>query len=1049
MFDLPRYKNPISLIPGGCPQLLDFAAEQTLLKNIQYTFEEIPEHPGSERVQLHAFRKNEDGDFVDEMDSSREPGFNAYDIKGEKCLAPWLGQWLPLPYLRTREQNWPGTDDCRFEYGPSNWARGRLILDAENRLRLVLAFDMQVEEKNHADKQYSALCQDDVDANAHFRLAWRFRDNAWFMDLPWVEEWLREIWLNWQRNQPRRQNDDDELRFQHLASYLVLLEVINATSNQAEVYVVRPDSSGCVDVDLVLDIGNSRTTGILVETHTQSATNLNDSYLLQLRDMDEPEKVYTDPFETRVEFSEIRFGNDSLSLRSGRRTPAFAWPSPVRIGPEAARLATLSRCEKGTTGMSSPKRYLWDERDWKRSWRFNTKDEKAPYVTRGPLAQRINSSGTPLCCMDDKVFQKSKHLSRQERESAFESLFTRSSLMMFLLVEIIQQALLTINSPGQRCRHESPALPRRLRQIIFTTPGGMSTAERNIYRRWARWAVKVLWESLGWMDYYSAKAKTGSRATDYRDSPQIRSDWDEATCTQLVFIYNEITRKFQGDAQLFCKLLGRPRKISGFTDKRPSIRMATIDIGGGTTDLSITTFALESREGESARFIARPNFHDGFNLAGDDILRAVISEHVLESIGQAMSTAGVKNIDSVLRELFGRDKMDSEQEAKNQRIQFIRQVAVPAALMLLALYEQADLSQGTANASFSLGDCFLKDASSPANAQEKQEEAKAAEAAKAGDEGKEAQASILPMRFPMPGQAALDYLQDYVRQHGSAPGFDLLSIPIQLDARRMDESVRGVLQEILANLCEVIHLYDCDVLLLTGRPSRWPGIVQAITALLPLPPSRVYPMNDYRVGGWYPFKDALGKISDPKTTVVVGAILCALAEGQLEGFSFDPQSLKIGSTARYIGEMELNGQIKKDKVWFVVDPEKHKVEPETAEISFSGPMSIGFRQLEAERWTTTRYYFLDFASDEARRENARLLPFKVKLNLNLPDEDSLDAASPASEGEALTPEEGEFVIGEITGKNGDSPRGKPLEIRLQTLPRDDGFWMDTGIVKED
>ena len=96
------------------------------------------------------------------------------------------------------------------------------------------------------------------------------------------------------------------------------------------------------------------TTGILIETRAQSITNLNDSYLLQLRDMDQPEHVYTEPFETRIEFSEISFGNDALSRRSGRRTPAFVWPSPVRIGPEAGRLSTQSLCVEGSTGMSSP-----------------------------------------------------------------------------------------------------------------------------------------------------------------------------------------------------------------------------------------------------------------------------------------------------------------------------------------------------------------------------------------------------------------------------------------------------------------------------------------------------------------------------------------------------------------------------------------------------------------------------------------------------------------------------------------------------------------------
>ena len=1044
MFPMPQYRNPVSLIPGGCPQLLDFAAPLSLSDSVSYSFEEIrqTDPDGETRVYLHAFRKNSEGEFVDEQDPARPVGGESYELKARKAILPWLGKWIPVPFLRTREQTWPDSDEPRFEKGPANWARARLSLDREtpDSLRVVLAFDMGVEDK--AADVYAALTPQDVDANAHFRLAWRFRDNAWFMDLAWVEEWLRELWDAWRKRQ-RRGQTDDERQFDHLAHYLTTLEVLEQAIRNCEVYVIRPDPKSCVDVDLVLDIGNSRTTGILVETHTKSATNLNDSYLLQLRDMDEPDRISTEPFETRVEFSEISFGNDALSLRSGRRTPAFAWPSPVRIGPEAARLATLSRCEQGSTGMSSPKRYLWDERNWKRTWRFNTKSEKAPYVTRGPLAQRINSSGTPLCCMEDRLFTRNSILKAQERESAFESLFTRSSLMMFLLVEIIQQALLTINSPGQRCRREASAEPRRLRQVIFTVPGGMPLAEQKIYKRWAKWAVHVLWEALGWGQYYvenPARRRHGE-AADYRTNPVIRCDWDEATCTQLVFIYNEITRKFQGDALLFCEIMGRPRAFPGRTGDVPSVRVATIDIGGGTTDLSITTFELASNEGSTPRMAPHPEFHDGFNLAGDDILRAVVAEHVLEAIGTALAEAGIKNTRAALAALFGRDTMDSSKERLNQRIQFIRQVAVPAALRVLSIYEQEDVRAQGSGTVFRLRDCFVQPA-------EESEAGKSAQQGRPGAPASETPKDEAPPLFssglaPMPSASALRYLTDYVREHGGKTEFDPLNIAIRVDPRRVDDTVRTTLREVLANLCEVINVYGCDVLLLTGRPSRWPGIVESICSLLPVPPSRIFPMGDYRVGGWYPFSDALGNMTDPKTTVVVGAILCALAEGQLEGFSFDPHGLSLASTARYIGEMELNGQIRASKVWFAVDPEHRKVEPEVAEISFSGPLAVGFRQLAAERWTTTRYYLLEFVNDDVRRDTAHRLPFTVRLRLDLPEDDEGSQGAEAAQGE------GGFSIEEVLDRNGDGLSGKVLDIRLQTLPRDEGFWMDTGIVYGD
>ena len=1016
--EYPKYNERISLIPGGCPQLLDFCVDVNTMPRIRRHFEERSEGVGTAEARTRLFPLKEvDGELVDVLEGNPPRG-DTYSLDAQKTLTPWLGQWFPVPFLREREQEWEDTGEKRVEAGPSNWARARLVVGNEpNQLRIVLAFDMQVEERDD-DDVYGALCPGDVNAHAQFRLAWKIRDNAWFLNEAWVDGWLRELW----NQTPRRRAEEDAPLLEFLASYLTVLELLDCAIKDARVYVINPAKLMPVDVDFVLDIGNSRTTGILVETRAQSMTNLNNSYLLQLRDMDAPENIYTDPFETRIEFSEINFGSESFSRRSGRRTAAFVWPSPVRIGPEAARLSTFSVCAEGATGMSSPKRYLWDERDWQQSWRFNTKGQGEPYVTRGLLAQQVNVSGTPLCCMDDRRFRNNKILRRQEHECAFESLFTRSSLMMFLLVEVLQQALLTINNPGQRLRRESPDVPRRLRQVIFTVPGGMPLAEQRIYRRWAHWAVRVLWETLGWKSYYVEHPKNWSRELkqEYRRSPVVRCNWDEATCTQLVYIYNEISRKFQGDARLFCSLSGNLRPQYA---QHPCVRIATIDIGGGTTDLSITTFELMSDAGSSVRMAPHPEFHDGFNFAGDDVLNAVVRDHVLDALGKAMAQAGIPDVRRALGSLFGRDVIDSSQESRNRRTQFIRQVAVPVALAVLSVYEGCDLRRGEARVTCRFRDCFV----SPPKLNGSEEEAR--------------EARVIPGKpFPLPNTEALHYVEEYVARNGSRQDFSVLDVPLTIEARLVDETIRSVLKDILANHCEVIHAYDCDALLLTGRPSSWQAIEDTVTQLLPVPADRIFAMGRYRVGSWYPFADALGTVTDPKTTVVVGAILCALAEGQLEGFSFDPGSFNLNSTARYIGEMELNGQIRTPKVWFDVDVCAKEERTYQQKISFGGPIAVGFRQLSVERWTTTRFYFLEFVNEDVRQKYAQGLPFTVTLELRVSALEEWDEGEKEDERD-----EGEFSIVEVEDCHGN-PVSNALEIRLQTLPRDEGFWLDTGIV---
>jgi hypothetical protein len=1015
MYSIPKYPRIVSLIPDATPQFLDFVfSVETVARDIRY-FQEKPGTGGQAgKFVLRGLRENDDGFMLDEItgEAVRE---GVFEIYAKRCLEPWLGKWLPVPFLRVRDQKW---DDgaCHFERGPSNWARVRMVRDPETNetLRVVLAFDMTVEEPPADADAYFAVSPADVDAHANYALALKIRDNAWFLNQAWVDDWLKNAWEEFQAR--RRNRNDAERELEYLASYLTMLDVLGKAIDNTAVQAVRPSQTP-IDVDLVLDIGNSRTTGILVETRAQRSTNLNDSYLLQLRDLDSPEHVYTEPFETRLEFAEANFGDDNLSRQSGRGTPTFVWPSPVRIGPEAARLSTQALCADGVTGMSSPKRYLWDERDWATGWRYNMRGEQEPRVTRGPLPRMLNQSGTPLCCMDDRLFRNNPVLKCQDTDIAFDSKFTRSSLMMFLLVEVLQQALVTINSPGQRARRELPNVPRRLRQVIFTVPAAMPIAEQRIYRRWVNWAVRVLWEALGWQNYYVQERRKRVPGGDYRSSPRVRCNWDEATCTQLVFVYNEIAKKYQGDAHACVRNTGAPRARYG---GKPCIRIATIDIGGGTTDLSITTFELASDVGSSSRMRPHPELRDGFTIAGDDIVREVIRSVLLPAVSAAVEKAGASHAEKLIAALFGRDVIDSSQESRNRRTQCVRQILMPAALCLLRAYETTDTVTGDGGAAFTLQDFFA----SP----------------ETGEDG----AGELPFRrCPPPSAAALAYLDGAVRRAGGDADFSVMSAPVRLVPKNIDALIREIMGAPLANLCEIIQRYDCDMLLLTGRPSRWRGILSAVLAKLPLPPDRILPMSRYRVGAWYPFADVSGTISDPKTTVVVGGILCSLAEGHLEGFSFDPSGIVPSSTARFIGEMDINGQIKKPKVWFEVDVAAKEEKTYSREISFSNAITVGFRLLDVERWTTSRFYVLDFADEDARRSASGRTPYSVKLSLTVRElaEDELGVVAEGSERD-----EGEFAVEDITDQYGAPVKTKELQMRLQTLPLDEGAWLDTGIV---
>ena len=68
-----------------------------------------------------------------------------------------------------------------------------------------------------------------------------------------------------------------------------------------------------------------------------------------------------------------------------------------------------------------------------------------------------------------------------------------------------------------------------------------------------------------------------------------------------------------------------------------------------------------------------------------------------------------------------------------------------------------------------------------------------------------------------PSTALIQYVNETVERQTGKP-FSLMDVALRIDPRAIDRTIRNTLGQILANLCEVIHAYNCDLLLLTGRP---------------------------------------------------------------------------------------------------------------------------------------------------------------------------------------------------------------------------------------
>ena len=224
-----------------------------------------------------------------------------------------------------------------------------------------------------------------------------------------------------------------------------------------------------------------------------------------------------------------------------------------------------------------------------------------------------------------------------------------------------------------------------------------------------------------------------------------------------------------------------------------------------------------------------------------------------------------------------------------------------------------------------------------------------------------------------PSDAVFDYFNNGVRNElpMDAEPFDLRNVSLNINLT----ALHGLflrneinISKTIGAMCEVVYLYNCDILLLSGRPSRLPGVQAVVRALLPLPPDRIIPLHNYRTGNWYPFHKQ-GRIDDPKTTAAVGAMLCMLGQGRIPRFFFRADAFQVHSTVRYIGMMDQGSTIKVDEVFYShVDLDNPDYSLPEEAFDMRGPTVIGFRQLNSPRWSASQLYQLDYADEAARRD---------------------------------------------------------------------------------
>ncbi|EDS5424631.1 hypothetical protein ZH17_003565, partial [Salmonella enterica subsp. enterica] len=541
-----------------------------------------------------------------------------------------------------------------------------------------------------------------------------------------------------------------------------------------------------------------------------------------------------------------------------------------------------------------------------------------------------------------------------------------------------------------------------LRTLILTLPSAMPKQEREIFRQRMFEALALVWKAMGWHPQDEDFTTPKQREKSVVPVPEIQMEWDEASCGQLVWLYNEAISHYAGRTESFFNALARPDRQPepGVVPGR-ALRVASIDIGGGTTDMAIVHYQLDDGVGANVKITPHLLFREGFKVAGDDLLLDIIQRCVLPSLQTALQRAGVTDAAALLATLFGDSGRIDTQAILRQ--QTALQLFMPLGHAVLSAWEQSDINDPFAGLHATFGDLLIR----------------------------------------RPTSNVMNYIQqaiDHALPSGS-PTFDIFNVPLQIQFSQLQEALLAgqfTLTTPLHAVCEAISHYHCDILLVTGRPTCLPGVQALIRHLQPVPVNRIVWMDKYQVHEWYPFSQQ-GRIGNPKSTAAVGAMLCSLAlDLRLPRFNFKAADIGAYSTVRYLGVLDNTvNTLRDENIWYhEIDLDKPGATLDAClHFPLRGNVTLGFRQLANSRWPATPLYCLSINSAELAKTIAGDGVLNVRLKLRGSSKDS----APES-----------FILSDAWLQDGTPVAADALTLKLNTLAdrRHSGshYWIDSGSV---
>jgi len=788
--------------------------------------------------------------------------------------------------------------------------------------------------------------------------------------------------------------DIDELRIQkpkmnYLAQYIFILKYIQQLKVLPTITLFSDKNVAFGDVDLIVDIGNSRTCAILVDNYDFTKVEP-----LRLQNLSKPIEngilnQKNDSFDMRLTFREADFGVDTL-----KESMQFVFPSMVRLGTEANELlhkaVTLNTGVEKTTTFSSPKRYLWDNKLQQNEWEFLTllgESNKNRLIYIKGISEQLNSDG-------------SLNISG---EGVIDKLYSRKSLMTFALLEILAQTKMQINSYEFRHNWGEESKPRRIGRIIITCPTSMSKVEQISLRKCFEDAAIIL--DRFYAGTYNVEIDEKEARKNVQVIPSVKNllsnetlkDWlyDEATCPQFVYLFAELTKRYQNNAKEYFNFYGKMRNDLGDYNKK-SLTIGSVDIGAGTSDLMIASYKYD--DSDQFTLTPVPLFWESFYIAGDDLMKNLIRKLVIEGQNAAiqlhLEKTSKADVSKLILDFFGENNAKKSITDRQVRSEFNLQVSIIVISHFLELLNQNKVEKTILN----FEDIFKNN---------------------------------LPS----------DRLLEHFTKHF---GFSIKDLQWHYDKNIISTIVESTFDTLVGKISTVLSYYGCDIVLLTGRPTSLKPLSDLFLKYYAVSPNRLITLNSYRIGTWYPFQDGKGYFKDAKSIVAVGAMIgnYASTRGSFNGLTLDLSELieKTLPTTEYFSKTET-------EIPFIT-PEINNSNIEVSQL----PLRIWTRQLNTAQYPSRPFYTLDYNLERIKERIKNKLDLKLDEKQAIQDTlhteiERLRKLSPFKFSilrENYNEDRETLILESVKDRNNEDLPSAYFSLQVQSMSENENYWLDSG-----